>query len=321
MLMRAAVVTAPDVSPVCGDFPEPTVPPGHEPLQLVAAGLHNVVRGLAAGRHYGSGQMTYPLVPGVDAVARTSVGRLVYTGYARPPFGTMAERLFAPLQVEVPAGADPLTIAAGMNPGLSGWMVLTARRTEVGALGTVLVLGATGMSGSLAVQGALALGAERVIAAGRDQETLERLRGAGAMTVSLAHDGPDDLKQALADAVSETSPGLVLDYLWGPVAEATFAVLGRSGEDTEANTAYVQIGSLAGRDASLPADLLRSRRMRITGSGIGSRPAEEMLAEAPEVMARFADGSLQLPYTAFPLSRVGEAWAHTGRSRAVVVPD
>ncbi|PGH47173.1 hypothetical protein CRI70_29910 [Streptomyces sp. Ru87] len=139
--------------------------------------------------------------------------------------------------------------------------------------------------------------------------------------MSLAQDGPGGLEQALADAVSETSPGLVLDYLWGPVAEATFAALGRSGEDTEANTSYVQIGSLAGVEASLPADLLRSRRIRITGSGAGSVSAEEMLAEAPEVMARFADGSLHLPYTAFPLSRVGEAWAHTGRSRVVVVPD
>jgi NADPH:quinone reductase-like Zn-dependent oxidoreductase len=321
ILMRAAVVTAPDAPPVCADFPEPMVPPGHEPLHLVGAGLHNIVRGLASGRHYGRGQMTYPLVPGIDAVARTGDGRLVYTGYARPPFGTMAEQLFAPFQAEVPAGADPLAIAAGMNPGLSGWMVLTARRKEVGALGTVLVLGATGMSGSLAVQGALALGAERVIAAGRDPEALERLRGAGATTVSLAHDGPDGLEQALADAVSETSPGLVLDYLWGPVAEAAFAALGRSGEDTEANTSYVQIGSLAGLEASLPADLLRSRRIRITGSGAGSVSHEEMLAEAPEVMARFAEGSLHLPYTAFPLSRIDEAWAHTGRSRVVVVPD
>jgi NADPH:quinone reductase-like Zn-dependent oxidoreductase len=319
--MRAAIVTAPDVSPVCGDHPEPVVPPGHEPLHLVGAGLHNVVRGLASGRHYHHGRMVYPLVPGIDAVARTGDGRLVYTGYARPPFGTMAERLVAPFQAEVPAGADPLAIAAGMNPGLSGWMVLTARRKEAGALGAVLVLGATGMSGSLAVQGALALGAERVIAAGRDPEALERLCGAGATTVSLAHDGPDGLEKALADAVSGTSHGLVLDYLWGPVAEAAFAVLGRSGENTEANTAYVQIGSLAGLQASLPADLLRSRQIRITGSGVGSRSAEEMLAEAPEVMARFADGSLQLPYTAYPLSRVGEAWAHTGRSRAVVVPD
>ena len=74
-------------------------------------------------------------------------------------------------------------------------------------------------------------------------------------------------------------------------------------------------------EASLSADLLRSRPIRTTGSGVGSRSAEEMLAEAPEVMARFADRSLQLPRTAFPLSRAGEAWAHTGRSRAVVVPD
>ncbi|MEV6621153.1 hypothetical protein AB0M83_27915 [Amycolatopsis sp. NPDC051106] len=165
---------------------------------------HHIVRTLAAGWHHGHGQMTYPLVPGIDASARTGDGRLVYTGYARPP------------------------------------------------------------SRTIAVQGALALGAERVIAAGRDPKALEWLRGAGATTVSLAHDGPDGLEKAL--------------------------------------------------------DLLRDRRIRMTGSGIGSRCTEEMLAEAPEVMARFADGSRQLPYTAFPLSRVGEAWAYTGRGRAVVVP-
>ncbi|XVS66462.1 zinc-binding dehydrogenase [Actinosynnema sp. CA-299493] len=318
--MRAAIVTNPDAPPVCGDVPEPAVLPGQEPLHLVGAGLHNIVRGLASGRHY-HGRMTYPLVPGIDAVARTGDGRLVYTGYARPPFGTMAERLLAPFQAEVPAGADPLAIAAGMNPGLSGWLVLTSRRAETGALGTVLVLGATGMSGSLAVQGALALGADRVIAAGRDPEALERLRGAGATIVSLVQDGPDALAEALAGALAGTAPGLVLDYLWGPVAEAAFAALGRGGADTEADTAYVQIGSLAGPEASLPGDLLRGRRIRISGSGAGSVPVERMLAAAPEVMARFADGSLRVPYTAYPLSRVGEAWAHTGRSRAVVVPD
>jgi NADPH:quinone reductase-like Zn-dependent oxidoreductase len=318
--MRAAVITGPDALPVCGDVPEPEVQPGREPMHLVGAGLHNIVRGLVSGRHY-TGQMAYPLVPGIDAVARTEDGRLVYTGYARPPFGTMAERLTAPYQVEVPQGADPLAIAAGMNPGLSGWMVLTARRKELGALGTVLVLGATGMSGSLAVQGALALGADRVVAAGRDPEALERLRAAGATTVSLVQDGAGDLEKPLIAAMGGTAPGLVLDYVWGSIAEAAFTALARVGEDTEADTAYVQIGSLAGSQASLPADLLRSQRIRITGSGSGALSIEEMLAEAPEVMARFADGSLQVPYTAYPLSRIGEAWAHTGRSRAVVVPD
>jgi NADPH:quinone reductase-like Zn-dependent oxidoreductase len=317
--MRAAIVTAPGTSPVCGDFPEPT-PRGVEPVHLVGAGLHNIVRGLASGRHYG-GEMAYPLVLGIDAVGRTGDGRLVYTGYARPPFGTMAEQLTAPFQAEVPMGADPLMIAAGMNPGLSGWMVLTSRRRRVGSLGTVLVLGATGMSGSLAVQGALALGAERVIAAGRDPEALERLRAGGASTVSLVQDGPDALEKALADAVAETPPGLVLDYLWGPIAETAFAVLGRGGEHTDVDMDYVQIGSLAGLEASLPAQLLRSRRIRLSGSGAGSVSFEQMFAEAPEVMARFADGSLHAAYTAYPLSRIGQAWAHTGRSRAVVVPD
>ena len=174
--MRAAVVSTPAATPVCADFPESEAQPGREPLHLVGAGLHHVVRGLAAGGHYGSDQV-YPMVPGVDAVARTEDGRLVYTGLSRSPWGTMAERLVTPFEVVLPAGADPLAVAAGMNPGMSGWMPLIARREEVGALGTVLVLGATGMSGGLAVRAALALGTQRVVAAGRDPEALERLRG------------------------------------------------------------------------------------------------------------------------------------------------
>ncbi|MGV2985324.1 zinc-binding dehydrogenase [Microbacterium sp. AGC85] len=318
--MRAAVVTEPGIPPVCAEVPEPSVPDGREALELVGAGAHNIVRGLASGRHYSSGG-GFPLVPGIDAVARTDDGRLVYTGFARPPMGTMGERLYAPIQLDVPVGADPLMIAAGMNPALSGWVVLSARRQELGALGTVLVLGATGMSGSLAAQAAHALGAERVIAAGRDPQALDRLRADGATTVSLNQGGPEALEDALAAAIGDASPGLVLDYVWGPVAEAAFGALGRSGEDPDADTSYVQIGSMAGPRASVPADLLRSRRIKIIGSGAGSASPEEMLAEAPEVMARFADGSLHVPYTAYPLGRIGEAWAHAGRSRAVVVPD
>jgi NADPH:quinone reductase-like Zn-dependent oxidoreductase len=315
--MRAAVVNTPAEPPVCADFPEPEPLPGREPLQLVGAGLHHVVRGQASGRHYGSDHR-YPLVPGVDAVACTGDGRLVYTGFAAAPWGTMADRLVTPFDVAIPEGADPLAVAAGMNPALSGWVVLTARRDEVGQLGTVLVLGATGMSGTMAVQGALALGATRVVAAGRDPEALERLQNAGAVPVSLAHDGPD----ALTAAVAETPPSLVLDYVWGPVAEAAFAALGQRGAgDDTADIAYVQIGSLAGFDAMLPAALLRSRRIRITGSGAGSTSRQKMLAEVPAVLSGFADGTFSPAYTAYPLSRVGDAWAHQGRTRAVIVPD
>ncbi|XRQ09542.1 hypothetical protein ACN3XK_01120 [Actinomadura welshii] len=315
--MRAAVVNDPQATPVRADFPDPEPGPGRAPLRLVGAGLHHVVRGMASGRHYGSGEM-YPLVPGIDAVARTEDGRLVYTGLARPPWGTMAELMVTPFEVELPAGADPLAVAAGMNPAMSGWMALTARRKEAGDLGTVLVLGATGMSGGMAVRAALSLGAKQVIAAGRDPEALEALRGLGAATVPLAADAPD----ALGAAVAEAPPALVLDFVWGPVAEAAFAALGSTGpDDGGAPVDYVQIGSLAGAEAALPAELLRGRRIRISGSGMGAVSKAEIIAELPEILARFGDGTFDAPYTAYPLGRVGEAWAHEGRSRAVIVPD
>ncbi|MEV5896436.1 hypothetical protein [Nonomuraea fuscirosea] len=318
--MRAAVVNSAQAAPVCADFPAPEPQPGRAPLSLVGAGLHHVVRGMATGRHYRGGK-AFPLVPGVDAVARTEDGRLVYTGLARSPWGTMAESMVTPFEVDLPAGADPLAVAAGMNPASAGWMPLVAHRKEAGELGTVLVLGATGMSGGLAVRAALTLGATQVVAAGRDREALERLSDLGAVTVPLADPASDAGATALTTAVAEARPGLILDFVWGPVAEAAFAALGgiRPDDDGEA-TSYVQIGSLAGTEAALPAALLRSRRIRVTGSGMGSVSKEEMIVEFPEMITRFADGTFDAPYTTYPLSRVGEAWAHQGRTRAVVVP-
>jgi NADPH:quinone reductase-like Zn-dependent oxidoreductase len=313
--MRAAVVNTPGSTPVCTDFPDPEPRPDQAPLRLVGAGLHHIVRGLASGRHYGSDQ-AFPLVPGIDAVACTGDRRLVYTGLARSPWGTMAELMVTPFQVDVPATADPLSVAAGMNPAMAGWMPLTAHRKQAGELGTVLVLGATGMSGGLAVRAALALGAKQVVAAGRNEEALERLRGPGVVTVPLADPA------ALAAAIAEAQPALVLDFVWGPVAEAAFAALSEPGMDGDrSGIDYVQIGSLAGNEVTLPSTLLRSRRIRISGSGAGSVSRAEMVAEFPEIIARFGDGTFDVPYTTYPLSRVGEAWAHQGHTRAVIVPD
>src|SRR5690606_25452037 len=98
-----------------------------------------------------------------------------------------------------------------------------------------------------------------------------------------------------------------------------FTALGRAG--THEPVEYVQIGSLAGDEASLPAALLRGGRVRISGSGMGSVSKEQIIAELPEILARFGDGTFVAPHTPYPLSRVGEAWAHEGRTRAVVVPD
>jgi NADPH:quinone reductase-like Zn-dependent oxidoreductase len=321
--MKAAIITEPGAVPRYGDFAEPVVSDGRQIVELVAAGIHPVVRSLAHGRHYGSTN-AYPLIPGVDAVARTAGGQLVYTGYVAAPYGTIADRMAVPsFGLPLPAGADPVQIAGGLNPGGASWLPLKSRVAEVGSLGAVVVLGATGMAGLLAVQNARLLGASRVIGAGRSQAGLDRAAAAGATTVQLTGDAEDDAV-VLAEELAAGEPGLVLDFIWGTPAEAMFAALSRRGmhEDT-ADIAYIQIGALAGPTAAVPAALLRSRRIRISGSGAGSVSIDFAMAELPALMQLIADGRLQVPTRTFPLSQVADGWiaASESGSRVVVVPD
>ena len=204
--MKAAIIDGPGEAPRYGDFAEPVVGEGKELVELVAAGVHTIVRSLAAGHHYGS-TGDWPLVPGVDAVARTWDGELTYTGYVEAPWGTMAERMAVPggFRLVLPDGADPVAVAGGLNPGVATWMPLNAR-AQRGPLGTVLVLGVTGVAGALAVQNALALGATRVIGAGRSSDGLAAARSLGAEVVGLVGERDADAA-ALANALDGASPG------------------------------------------------------------------------------------------------------------------
>ncbi len=322
--MKAAIIAAPDATAEYGDFPEPHAGEGHELVELVATGIHPFVRSVATGHHYGS-TGTWPLIPGVDAVARTAGGDIIFTGFVRPPYGTLAERMAVPsaMRFPLPSGADPIAVAGGMNPGLSSWMPLNARVSEIGALGTVLILGATGMAGSLAVQNARVLGAEHIIGAGRDTERLQRLSNAGATIVTLSGDRDVDAV-SLANALETAAPSIVLDFLWGAAAEAAFVALGRRGLDEDrADIAYVQIGQAAGANASLPASLLRSRRIRISGSGAGSAQIGDILAQLPAYIQLIADRRVEVPTQIFPLSNVAKAWDASTCSgkRVVIVPE
>jgi NADPH:quinone reductase-like Zn-dependent oxidoreductase len=321
--VKAAILRAPDAAPEYGEFPEPQVGEGHELVELIATGIHPFVRSVATGRHYGS-TGAWPLIPGVDAVARTADGELIFTGFVSPPYGTLAARMAVPaaMRFPLPNGADPIAVAAGMNPGLSSWMPLKARANAIGALGTVLVLGATGMAGTLAVQNARALGAEHVIGAGRDRERLARLADAGAKTIALSGERDADAA-SLASALEAATPSIVLDFLWGAPAEAAFVALGRRGLDEDrADIAYVQIGAIAGADASVPASLLRSRRIRISGSGAGSAQIADLMAQVPVYIQLIADHQVEVPTQIFPLSNIADAWNASSQSgnRVVVVP-
>ena len=322
--MKAAILHSAGSVPVYGDFADPPAGSGREIVDLVAAGIHHVTRSVAAGRHYGSAG-AYPLIPGLNAVARTGGGQLVFTSSAPPPYGTFAERIASPdaMRFPLPDGAQPEAVAAGVNPGMASWLPLKARQEAGGKLATVLVLGVTGMSGFLAAQNAALLGAARVVGAGRSQPGLDRAAAAGAETVALTGDRDADA-DTLAAVLNGDAPGLVLDFVWGPVAETAFQALGRRGlgEDT-ADISYVQIGALAGAEAAVPSSLLRSRKLTISGSGAGSVPAAEIKAQIPRYLQLIADGSVQVPFRTFPLSDVAAAWTASAGSgpRVVLVPD
>ena len=318
--MKAAILYAPDSVPVYGDFDEPAAGEGSQIVELVAAGIHQLTRSVATGRHYSRGGV-FPVIPGLNAVARTADGELVFTSSGPPPYGTFAERIASPgaMRFPLPHGAQPEAVAAGVNPGMASWLPLKARQAEAGTLGTVLVLGVTGMSGFLAAQNARLLGAARVVGAGRSPSGLERAAAAGAQTVALSADRDTDA-EALADILDGDAPGLVLDFVWGSVAETAFQAFARQGSGTgNADIKYVQIGALAGAEAAVPSSVLRSRKLTISGSGAGSVAAADIKAQIPVYIQLITGGSVQVPFRTFPLSEVSAAWTASAETGPRVV--
>ena len=172
------------------------------------------------------------------------------------------------------------------------------------------------------MQNAFALGATRVVGVGRNRSALAGVADHGATTVALSGDKDADAA-AIGEGLAGDAPSIVLDFVWGAPAEATFAALARRGAgDDQADIAYVEIGSMARADAVVPAALLRSRRIRMTGSGAGSSSISDIVVQLPAYLAMLAAGRVTVPVRTFPLSSAAEAWeaAAAGGKRVVVVP-
>ena len=127
-------------------------------VNVRAAGLHPFVRAQASGSQSGSPNV-FPQIPGIDGVGSLDDGTRVYFDKARPPYGTMAERcvVLREMIFPIPDRLDDLTAAALFNPGLTSWLAFTRAQLTKGE--TVLIVGATGAAGKLAVQIAKRLGA------------------------------------------------------------------------------------------------------------------------------------------------------------------
>lgn len=307
MRVNAAVVSSFDHPPHYGpfDLPEPT---GDDQalVEVLAAGLHPRVRTGASGRHYTS-TGSLPLVPGIDGVGRLADGGLVYFVADDERPGSMADHAVIDTRraVPLPGDADIVKVAAAMNPAMSAWVALR-RRVPLQPGQSVLVLGATGNAGRMAIQVAKRLGAGRVVGAGRDPGVLATLPGLGADATVALTDDSDATAAALADAAAEVD--LVIDYLWGAPAAAAMMPLLRARSDRSRALDWIQIGSVAGPTIELPSVLLRSANLRIQGNGQGAVSTRAYVAELPSLVDEISSGAIAVSARTRRLSDVEHAW-------------
>ena len=314
--MKAAIVSRFDAAPRYDDFADPVPAQDEIVVDVVAAGLHPRVRSQADGSHYTSTD-ELPLVPGIDGVGRDADGNLRYFILPDTTLGSMADRtLIDPRRsILLPEGSDPLVIAAGMNPAMSSWVALR-RRIDFEAGQNVLVLGATGNAGRMAVQVAKLFGAGRIVAAARDAAKLAELPALGA-TDTVVLDGD---YSALGKVGRDID--VVIDYLWGDAAMSAMIALVSHREDERRPLTWIAIGSMAGAVAPIPSPALRSTRLQIVGSGQGSVSAREFLLELPELAEELTKGTFDVDARAVPLAEVERAWADsaTAAHRIVLTP-
>jgi len=319
--MNAAVVTSFSEPPHYRQFGVPQPGTGDEVLvDVLAAGLHPRVRTGAAGAHYTS-TGTLPMVPGVDAVGQRPDGTRIYFITDHDVVGTMADKALADVRrsIELPDDVDVARIAAAMNPAMSSWVALR-RRVPIEPGQAVLVLGATGNAGTMAIQVAKLLGAGPVIGAGRDQGRLSALTAVGADDIVRLTADAKATGRALAAAAAEVD--IVLDYLWGEPAQLAISALVTARSDRSRTLSWIQIGALAGPAIELPSVVLRSADLRILGNGQGAVSASVYRAELPSLAAEIDAGAIAVTANPVPLADVETAWTQADPPgvRTVLVP-
>jgi len=320
--MKAAVLHELGKPPRFEDFAEPTA--GEEDILIFvrAASLKMVDKQLASGSHFASPRQ-FPVICGTDGLGTLGDGSRVFFGGPRRPYGAMAEITVAPRAFcfPVPAELDDTTAAALPNPGVSAWLSLT-QRAKLAPGESVLILGATGVTGQLAVQIAKLLGARRVIGAGRNQQVLRNLAGLGADSTIQLDQPEDSLKSSFAKEAGDAGFDVIIDYLWGRPTEALLkAITKPEFAPVKKEVRLVQAGESAGPTIALPAAVLRSTALTILGTaGI---PSHEILVDAmQQVMSRAARGQLRIETEQVPLANIERVWQRREQSgrRIVVIP-
>jgi NADPH:quinone reductase-like Zn-dependent oxidoreductase len=323
--VRAAVLHEPGQPPEYREHPDPAHEAGTTVLRMTAGTIVPLDQLIASGTSYW-GRPPVPYVPGdqgVGVVERSAVlpeGTRVFveTRAGRVPRdGSLAERCAIPDDdvVPLPAGVpDTLAAALGMS-GVAAWMALTDRaRLQVGE--RVLVLGAGGAVGQLAVGLARLLGAGRVVGVCRSAAAAERATAAGADEVVRLSDDVRSLSTGLQEAIGGAAD-VVVDTIFGVAATAASQVMAPFGR-------LVNIGGLASDNAEFSSAVLRSRSAAVLGYTNALLSADQRRAALDAVFTHAAAGRLTVRHEVLPLAEVGDAWrrqaAGTGGVRLVLTP-
>jgi len=319
--MYAAVVDQIGGTPQYRDVAAPVAGDGEVVVAVEAVAVENVDRAIVAGTHFSAGPFaaSLPAVPCFDGIGRLPDGTLVGFGGLTPPRGALAEYVVVPagFTAPIPEGI-PATTAAVLTTAISAMSMRTAAGLQPGE--TVLIQGATGVAGRLAVQIAKLLGAGRIVATGRDAAALDSLRGLGA-DVLITTEGADDAVIDAYRAARGDGFDVVLDYLWGRPTELLVRALVPDAFTFPSPTRLVQIGESAGPAITLPADAIRTSGLELYGAA--RNLAAGMATAYGQVVDWIRSGALTVDVTAMPLSRIADAWQRTDLrgSRLVIVPD
>ena len=311
--MKALLLYPGQPMPQLADVAAPTPAEGQLLLQVRAAAIKHLDKSQAQGTHYASQQPPTGEGRGVggDAVGTLPDGRRVYALTERGS-GAVAEQTLidAHRLVSVPAGLADATAAALPNAVIGAGMALRFR-AGIQPGDTVLINGATGFTGRVAVQLARLYGAGRVVATGRNPASLQALPALGADEV-LSTQLPDAEFVARIEALHAATPiDLIIDYLWGHSAELLLRALCGNGSFTH-RVRFVSVGTMVGDTVALSGATLRGTDLHLTGSGLGSwtrLQVGQLFSEVmPQAFAWAAEGRLQVQTTTLPLTQANDLW-------------
>ena len=320
--MRAALVHAFDKPPSFGSFAPPTAAGSDVLITVKAAAVSPVVRLSASGLLYVAGS-PLPFIPGVDGVGHIAgkPSSRVYFAFPTAPYGALAETVAIPraLTIPIPDGLSDIDAAALANPAMSSWVALT-RRTKLQRGETVLVNGATGAAGRLAVQIAKHLGAGRIIATGRNKQRLEEVKALGASEL-IVLDGSKEEMVARFKAAIQSGVDVVLDYLWGASAEqiVTACINAGSRTDKARRIRFINIGQSSGPSVNIAAIPFRSSALEVLGSGLGSEPNSELMASIDEALRAALEAGFKVDTWTAPIEDVEKAWTAQEHDKRLVV--